>query len=251
MAFFDSDKRPRGLRVPSLGRKTKPAATASVPVPQPVQPVQPASSQAAVPVQAAPAQQMPPTPLPAEKRLPPSPLPSPPEYRNRPFAPTQASYTGHSTQASYAGPPTQASYTGPTRSLPRQQQPATPPEEPPLEDFIPDPESDSTGTQTPAEPSTLTPEQSENDSNGGDAWLPPQPEPIAAPLGKVHFECFTAHRTMHPSNNVWYAVPCMTCLKQDREVRHRCVFCCLRVCATCYDGLLKCENRSLAAFVAS
>lgn len=48
------------------------------------------------------------------------------------------------------------------------------------------------------------------------------------------------------ANNVWYALPCMTCQKFNREIRHRCVFCCLRVCADCFQALKDCPRRSLA-----
>jgi hypothetical protein len=51
---------------------------------------------------------------------------------------------------------------------------------------------------------------------------------------------------MPVAQNTWCPVPCMTCQKMDREIRHRCVFCCLRVCEGCYLSLQRCQRRSLA-----
>ncbi|KAJ5092200.1 hypothetical protein NUU61_007070 [Penicillium alfredii] len=74
---------------------------------------------------------------------------------------------------------------------------------------------------------------------------PPEVEPVAAPLNKVHFMCFQEHRAMPAAPNVWCPVPCMTCHKFDSNVRYRCVFCCLRICQDCYQTLEKCRHRSL------
>lgn len=82
-----------------------------------------------------------------------------------------------------------------------------------------------------------------------DDWEPPMVE-IAAPLNKLHFACYQEHRSMPPAANVWHAVPCMTCNKLDREVRHRCVFCCLRICEGCFGKLQKCSRRSLDELLA-
>lgn len=41
----------------------------------------------------------------------------------------------------------------------------------------------------------------------------------------------------------------MTCLKADQEVRWRCVFCCLRICADCLGGIKRCKDRSLIEFM--
>lgn len=84
----------------------------------------------------------------------------------------------------------------------------------------------------------------DDDDDYEDDWEPPAVD-VAAPLGKLHFACYQEHRSMPTSANVWHAVPCMTCQKLDREVRHRCVFCCLRICQGCYQGLLKCQRRSV------
>ncbi|KAJ6109726.1 hypothetical protein N7486_001961 [Penicillium sp. IBT 16267x] len=102
----------------------------------------------------------------------------------------------------------------------------------PLEDFIPTPE----GPGTPLD--NLSTEE---------LSMPPMPdiEPVAAPLNKVHFTCFQEHRNMPVAQNVWCPLPCQTCHKFNREIRHRCVFCCLRVCEGCYQALQKCKNHSL------
>lgn len=142
----------------------------------------------------------------------------------------------------------------------------------PLEDFIPEPEPEAidgiySQSASPATPgAAIEPVSSGEEPNGNgnnhnhnhnhliadngvvdeddDDWEPPEVD-VAAPLEKLHFACYQEHRSMPTSANVWYAVPCMTCQKLDREVRHRCVFCCLRVCEGCYRGLQKCQRRSL------
>jgi hypothetical protein len=110
----------------------------------------------------------------------------------------------------------------------------------PLEDFIPTPD----GTGNPLE-LVSSDEQARLDTP------PPDIEPVAAPLNKVHFACFQEHRNMPVAQNVWCPVPCMTCLKFDREIRHRCVFCCLRICEGCHQALVKCKDRSLEELMAS
>ena len=119
----------------------------------------------------------------------------------------------------------------------------------PLENFIPDPETD---REHPHEhdhepeldgPGSAIEEASSEENNG--PWTPPDFEPVAAPLNKLHYVCYQDHRAMPPAANRWHALPCMTCQKFDREVRHRCVFCCLRVCVGCYQMLQKTPNRSL------
>jgi len=119
----------------------------------------------------------------------------------------------------------------------------------PLEDYIPEPEPE-------PEPEAidhmhadispgLEPVPDVEHTNMDDVWTPPGYEPVAAPLNKLHFACYQEHRSMPPAANVWHALPCMTCQKFDREVRHRCVFCCLRICEDCYQNLQKCSRRSL------
>ncbi|KAJ6120278.1 hypothetical protein N7523_004558 [Penicillium sp. IBT 18751x] len=110
----------------------------------------------------------------------------------------------------------------------------------PLEDFIPTPD----GSGTPLEP-VSSDEQARIDTP------PLEFEPVAAPLNKAHLACFQEHRNMPVAQNVWCPIPCMTCLKFDREIRHRCVFCCLRICEGCHQALMKCKNRSLEELMGS
>ncbi|KKK23040.1 hypothetical protein AOCH_007066 [Aspergillus ochraceoroseus] len=110
-----------------------------------------------------------------------------------------------------------------------------------LEGFIPDPEPEPEHDGASSNPNE--PGSSEDDDR---PWTPPEVEPVVVPLSKLHYSCYQDHRAMPTSNNVWYALPCMTCQKFDREIRHRCVFCCLRVCADCFQALQKCPRRSLA-----
>ncbi|KAL2794073.1 hypothetical protein BJX66DRAFT_338214 [Aspergillus keveii] len=111
-----------------------------------------------------------------------------------------------------------------------------------LEDFIPDPEPEPELDGTSGTPNEAG--SSEEDDNR--PWTPPEVEPVPVPLNKLHYSCYQEHRAMPAAANVWYALPCMTCQKFDREIRHRCVFCCLRVCADCFTALKKIPQRSLA-----
>lgn len=110
----------------------------------------------------------------------------------------------------------------------------------PLEDFFPTPD----GSGTPLELESSD-EQARIDTPPLDF------EPVAAPLNKVHLACFQEHRNMPVAQNAWCSIPCMTCLKFDREIRHRCVFCCLRICEGCHQALMKCKNRSLEELMRS
>lgn len=302
MAIFDSEKRTRGLRVPSLtamkngvavsksqlslhslkkDNKTPeeeivPAMPAAVPAPPP-QRAPPPTKELPPP----PKDQKPPPPKVLTKvpprravgnapstakspvatqtpvTLPPTPSPTPPQTQTQTQAPPQsqpvpaASPAATSPQTQIHAPlpplpptpqparPTEQSVTAPQ---PREEQPlppvtiSTPPAEDsdantPLEDFIPTPE----GPGSPVEP--MTEEQSQ--------FIPPEVKPVAAPLNKVHFACFQEHRNMPVAQNTWCPLPCQTCNKFDTEIRHRCVFCSLRVCESCYKALQKCKHRSL------
>ncbi|QKX54015.1 uncharacterized protein TRUGW13939_01097 [Talaromyces rugulosus] len=125
-------------------------------------------------------------------------------------------------------------------------------EAPSISQFIPDPEPEP--FDLPISPDLIidgqkTPDSSSNNSTIHNTveWTPPLPDPVViAPLTRVHYDCFQAHRHMLQSNNVWYATACMTCHKLDQEVRHRCTFCCLRVCVACFERLQKSKDRSLA-----
>ncbi|KAJ5081995.1 hypothetical protein N7532_011038 [Penicillium argentinense] len=106
----------------------------------------------------------------------------------------------------------------------------------PLEDFIPTPD----GASTPLE------QMSSNEQAPPGLTPPPDSEPATAPLNTVHYVCFQEHRNMPVSQNVWCPTLCMTCHKNDREIRYRCVHCCLRICEGCHGLLQKGKNRSLA-----
>jgi len=110
-----------------------------------------------------------------------------------------------------------------------------------LEDFIPDPEP-----EPELDGTSGTPNEAGSSEEDDRPWTPPEVEPVPVPLNKLHYSCYQEHRAMPAAANVWYALPCMTCQKFDREIRHRCVFCCLRVCADCFQALKKIPRRSLA-----
>lgn len=75
--------------------------------------------------------------------------------------------------------------------------------------------------------------------------VPKELKSVVQPLTNLHYSCYQAHRSIAMSRNIYYPVPCMTCHVVDREVRWRCTFCCLRICASCVEGLRKCQRRSL------
>lgn len=80
---------------------------------------------------------------------------------------------------------------------------------------------------------------------------PPPPEivEVAPPITKVHYHCYQDHCSMPASRNAWHSIPCMTCMKADRQIRFRCTFCCLRICSDCFDELQKIQDRSLSELV--
>ena len=87
-------------------------------------------------------------------------------------------------------------------------------------------------------PHPLSPTQSEQDVR-----VP------APPLRPVHFNCYQSHRRMLPSPNAYHPLPCMTCGVENKNVRWRCVWCCLRICTGCMDSLNKDRERKLAVLV--
>lgn len=161
----------------------------------------------------------------------------------------------HAAQATPPAPrpqPAQTNQASRGPSAPTSQQPPTPSQAPPP-DLTPAPQpSTSTDALTPLEDFIPTPEGGSTplDQTSSDEQASYTPsddiEPIAAPLSKIHYACFQEHRNMPVAQNTWCPVPCMTCQKMDREIRHRCVFCCLRVCEGCYTSLQRCRRRSLA-----
>ena len=77
-------------------------------------------------------------------------------------------------------------------------------------------------------------------------WTPPEIVDVTPPLTKAHYACYQGHASMPASRNAWHSIPCMTCTKADREIRFRCVYCCLRICSGCFEELQKTQDRSLA-----
>ncbi|RAL07459.1 uncharacterized protein BO97DRAFT_409028 [Aspergillus homomorphus CBS 101889] len=247
MAILDKENRSRGLRVPSFAKKGfKQKSSDSLPTKESV-PVQPSAAPAVSPPRS-------------------ESIPAPPPFRSQepdelPPPTVQSSaalgslINGHSQRPPYSPPD------GPLPEPPvfRAYRPPAPPQPTPpsseedlepepnrpggidsLDDFVPEPE-----------PETEAPVDSVSSEEDRGPWTPPDYEPVAAPLNKLHYACYQDHRSMPPANNTWYALPCMTCQKFDHEMRHRCVFCCLRICGGCYQALQKCPNRSLAHLMKS
>ncbi|KAF3403674.1 hypothetical protein F1880_009476 [Penicillium rolfsii] len=165
----------------------------------------------------------------------PTPRPAPqPQPQSQPAQTNQVS-RGPAPTPQHPTPPSSSQFTATTLTSAPQPSSTTSAEVlTPLEDFIPTPE----GGSTPLD-------QTSSDEQA--SYAPSDDiEPIAAPLSKIHYACFQEHRYMPVAQNKWCPVPCMTCQKVDRETRHRCVFCCLRVCEGCYGSLQRCQRRSLA-----
>ncbi|KAJ5757826.1 uncharacterized protein N7511_006520 [Penicillium nucicola] len=276
MAIFDSEKRPRGLRVPSLTAMKSSAAARSqfsfhskkstesvpsdesapklAPIP-PAKPAPPPNKELPSPPTEAQSPNINPyfPPIPshrdgAQERRPIERVPVPaPTSAPSPISPSQPRTTGMRSQpkpqpqpqhqpdlntvqqAQAQAPPVILS---PPDSLPAQEQPPSPA----LEDFIPTPDS----TEPPLDGQAMTARDL-----APSPFVPPEVEPVAPKLNKTHFQCHQAHRNMPVAQNLWCPMPCFACQKFDIEIRHRCVFCCLRVCEGCYQTLQTCKNRSL------
>ncbi|PYH46674.1 uncharacterized protein BP01DRAFT_355669 [Aspergillus saccharolyticus JOP 1030-1] len=241
MAILDKENRSRGLRVPSFAKKGFRQKTSdSLPTKEsdPIQPTPPRSDS----------------------------IPAPPLFRSQeqevdefsapPSVQTSAApaslINGHSQRPPYSPPdgplpepPVFRAYRPPIAPQP------TPPSS--EEDLESDPKHTSVGGNClpEADRESEAPVDSASSEEDRGPWTPADYEPVAAPLNKLHYACYQDHRSMPPANNAWYALPCMTCQKFDHEVRHRCVFCCLRICGGCYQALQKCPNRSLAQLMRS
>jgi len=303
MAIFDSEKRPRGLRMPSLTAMKQGTAAAArsqfsfsskksnEPRTPDEDPPPTSSGDSFAPPEAAPPptkdlpaiprDQLPPPPrispnVPARREVgsnahPGQTSPTSPQGRRRPAPPMIDTAPLSEPQPEFQPQPPMRSErrlqpelrTSPqspqSQMQPQPQEqpqwqfsPPTPPpvtlspptvqgneDETPLEDFIPTPDPGS-----PLEPVS-------SDEPAPPDTPPLELEVVAAPLTKVHFACFQEHRNMPVSQNVWCPVPCMTCQKFDREIRHRCVFCCLRICGSCHQALMKCKDRSLEELMES
>ncbi|KAJ5213158.1 hypothetical protein N7449_000327 [Penicillium cf. viridicatum] len=274
MAIFDSEKRPRGLRVPSLAA-LKSSATKSqfsfqkksdLPSDLP-------SDESTLPKPAAFPAPPPPKPAPPpDKELPVPPKVDIPASSNNPYfppipgnaiperhpiervpVPTQSPpprMTGMRTKKSqpdFHAPqqqPTPVTYSPPPQVPTLVQAPAPAPADdansPLPEDFIPTPDSAESPLAVPELP---------REELAPSPFVPPDVEPVAPKLNEIHLTCYQQHRAMPVAQNTWCPMPCMTCQKFDIEIRHRCVFCCLRICASCYQILQKCKNRSVEELV--
>jgi hypothetical protein len=267
MAIFDSEKRPRGLRVPSLTAMKASAASKSQFSFHSKKSTESVPSEDLSPT-IKPAPPPKPTPPPT-KELPAPPqdypaIPAPSKLTDNPYFPAIRDVPERRPVQRVPVPaptpavaPTAAPRTTGLRSKISQpdlrvQEPSPPLESSPMpvpafpivndpspqvEDFIPTPDS--------ADPPQIPSARSEAPS----PFVPPEVEPVAPKLDKIHLTCYQEHRAMPVAQNRWCPVPCMTCQKFDTEIRHRCVFCCLRVCEGCYQTLQKCKNRSVEELV--
>ncbi|MCJ1287766.1 hypothetical protein MMC26_007118 [Xylographa opegraphella] len=71
----------------------------------------------------------------------------------------------------------------------------------------------------------------------------------APPLTSIHFSCYQSHCNMNNSKNDIAQVPCMVCKVDDKEVRWKCSWCCLRICNRCMDVLGETKDRNLEALL--
>ncbi|MCJ1292397.1 hypothetical protein MMC34_003947 [Xylographa carneopallida] len=67
----------------------------------------------------------------------------------------------------------------------------------------------------------------------------------APPLTGIHFACYQSHCHMNNSKNDIAQVPCMACDVDDKEIRWKCSWCCLRICNRCMVVLEETKNRDL------
>ncbi|CAI7612101.1 unnamed protein product [Penicillium glandicola] len=236
MAIFDSEKRPRGLRVPSLAA-LKSSATAKsqfsfqkksadpVPFDESTSP-KPATISAPPPPKPAP----PPTkelPIPPKEEI-----PAPRTSSNNPYFPPIASRnaiperrpvervpvptqsppprtTGMRSKKSQPDfhapqqqpPPVTVSHPQlptPVQTPVQASIPADEANSPQPEDFIPTPDS--------AEPPLAVPELSREEM-APSPFVPPDVEPVAPKLNEIHLTCYQQHRAMPVAQNTWCPMP--------------------------------------------
>jgi len=74
---------------------------------------------------------------------------------------------------------------------------------------------------------------------------------IPAPkLTVIHLQCYQFHKNIRESSNVHAPVPCTTCHVEDKEIRWRCTWCCLRICGRCMEKLSSVPDRDLKRMLA-
>ena len=71
----------------------------------------------------------------------------------------------------------------------------------------------------------------------------------APPLSSIHFSCYQSHRNMNNSRNDIAQVPCMACHVDDKELRWKCSWCCLRICNRCMEVLDEAKDRDLSTLL--
>jgi hypothetical protein len=69
-------------------------------------------------------------------------------------------------------------------------------------------------------------------------------------LTVIHLHCYQFHRNIRESSNMHAPVPCMTCHREDKEMRWRCTWCCLRICGGCMETLGSIPDRDLKGMLA-
>ncbi|KAJ5177506.1 uncharacterized protein N7500_000205 [Penicillium coprophilum] len=261
MAIFDTEKRPRGLRVPSLAGLKSSAAKSqfsfkksdspseskptAFPAPPPPKPAPPPDKELPLPPNqetrnASNNPYFPPIPVPERRPIERVPVPtqSPPSRTTANSSDPVSPQASTLVQAPASAPPVSIPVSAPAPAP--APIPANEPNSPQLEDFIPTPDS--------VEPPLAVPELSREEL-APSPFVPPDVEPVAPSLNEIHLTCYQQHRAMPVAQNTWCPIPCMTCQKFDLEIRHRCVFCCLRICESCYQTLQKCKNRSVEELV--
>ena len=70
-------------------------------------------------------------------------------------------------------------------------------------------------------------------------------------LTDIHLHCYQSHRNVKPSKNIYAPVPCMACHVDDFEIRWKCGWCCLRICAGCMEKLDHIKGRDLQTLIQS
>lgn len=114
-----------------------------------------------------------------------------------------------------------------------------------------------TSTTIPAPTSTISPTPIQKPTNASTPTpnplhqlLPPaEPNMFLPPLTLIHFHCYQSHRNMKRSNNIYAPVPCMTCRIDDTEMRWKCTWCCLRICAACMQKLENVRGKDLTTLI--
>ena len=76
---------------------------------------------------------------------------------------------------------------------------------------------------------------------------PPEVKP--SPIKERHYRCFQSHRPMRSEKAMFHQIPCMTCGIDDKQQRHCCGWCELRLCDRCMKQLDSLRGRPLQRLV--